>query len=34
MLPIEGLSGGDVAAIVAFVRSEQDRLGVQPYPPE
>lgn len=29
MPPIEGLSGGEVEAVIAFVRSEQTRLGFE-----
>lgn len=33
MPPIEGLSGEDVEAIVAFVREQQRVHGFEPYPP-
>ncbi len=29
MLPVEGLSDDDVAAVIAFVRSEQERQGFE-----
>lgn len=34
MPPVEGLAKDDVDAIIAFVRSEQDERGFEPYPPE
>lgn len=34
MLPVPGLSEGDVEAIVAFVREAQRREGFEPYPPQ
>ncbi len=33
MLPVEGLTPEDVAAIVAFVREQQRLQGFEPYPP-
>jgi mono/diheme cytochrome c family protein len=33
MAPVAGLSDADVAAIVTFVRGEQQREGLAPYPP-
>ncbi|RLE18676.1 MAG: cytochrome c [Actinobacteria bacterium] len=30
---VEGVKPGEADAIIAFVRSEQDRLGFEPYPP-
>jgi mono/diheme cytochrome c family protein len=33
MEPVEGLTDGDVAAIVAFVRERQRIEGFEPYPP-
>lgn len=30
---VEGLSDADVSAIIAYVRDEQQRRGLQPYPP-
>ena len=34
MPPIEGLSGSDVEAIVAYVRENQRARGFEPYPPD
>ena len=34
MAPVEGLRDDEVAAIIAFVREEQERQGFEPYPPE
>lgn len=33
MAPISGLTADDVAAIVAYVRAEQQNQGFEPYPP-
>lgn len=33
MLPVEGLTTQEVAAIVEFVRDRQDAEGFEPYPP-
>ncbi len=33
MLPVEGLTPDDVAAIVAYVREQQRLQGFEPYPP-
>ena len=33
MLPVEGLTPDDVAAIVAYVREQQRLEGFEPYPP-
>lgn len=33
MEAVEGLSGDDIAAIVAFVREQQQTHGFEPYPP-
>lgn len=33
MPPVDGLSGDDVTAIVAFVRENQRIRGFEPYPP-
>lgn len=33
MPPVEGLSEADVDTIIAYVRSEQERRGFEPYPP-
>jgi mono/diheme cytochrome c family protein len=30
---VEGVEPGEADAIIAFVRSEQDRFGFEPYPP-
>ena len=30
---VEGLEAGEADAIIAYVRSEQDRQGFEPYPP-
>lgn len=32
MLPVDGLSDGDISAIVAYVRSVQSEQGFEPYP--
>jgi hypothetical protein len=29
MPPVEGISGDEVEAVIAFVRSEQERLGFE-----
>lgn len=34
MEPVEGLTDDDIAVVIAFIRSEQARLGFEPYPPE
>lgn len=34
MEPVEGLTPADVEAVIAYIRSEQERRGFEPYPPE
>lgn len=33
MPPVEGLSDEDIDAVITFIRTEQERLGFEPYPP-